>query len=127
MSKPYMVDTDVLIDYFRGNSKAVAFVNNHLSNIVLSSIVVAELYAGINNDTERTTVEKFISLFRVIPVGTDIACLAGLLKRDYGKSHGMGLADALLAATAIAEYADLITLNVKHFPMFSGLTPPYRK
>ena len=33
----------------------------------------------------------------------------GFYKRDYGKSHGEGLADAILAATAEAENADLRT------------------
>jgi hypothetical protein len=40
---------------------------------------------------------------------------------------GVGLADGLLAATAEAQDAELKTLNVKHYPMFAGLTPPYRK
>ncbi|TFG89271.1 MAG: type II toxin-antitoxin system VapC family toxin, partial [Hyphomicrobiales bacterium] len=41
------------------------------------------------------------------------------------KSHGVGLADAIIAATADSENAELKTLNVKHYPMFKGLTPPY--
>jgi hypothetical protein len=39
----------------------------------------------------------------------------------------VGLADAILAATAEAEEAELKTLNVKHYPMFSGLEPAYIK
>jgi predicted nucleic acid-binding protein len=50
-----------------------------------------------------------------------------LFKRDYGKSHGVGLADAIIAATCEAENADLKTLNVKHYPMIEGLIPAYRK
>jgi hypothetical protein len=53
--------------------------------------------------------------------------VAGILKRDFGKSHGVGLADAILAATAQAEGAELATLNVKHYPMIKGLRPPYEK
>ena len=51
----------------------------------------------------------------------------GLYKRDYGKSHDVGLADAVLAATAEAENAELKTLNTKHYPMFKGLKPAYTK
>ncbi|MHC4458909.1 MAG: PIN domain-containing protein, partial [Planctomycetota bacterium] len=51
----------------------------------------------------------------------------GLYKRDYGKSHGVGLADAILAATAEAENAELKTLNTEHFPMLKGLRPAYTK
>jgi hypothetical protein len=93
----------------------------------LSSIVVAELYAGVKGDDEQTTIENFVSLFRVIPVGVEIAKAGGLYKRDYGKSHGVGLADAILAATAEVENAELRTLNSKYYPMIKGLSPAYNK
>jgi hypothetical protein len=93
----------------------------------LSSIVVAELYAGVKGDAEQTTIENFVSLFRVIPVSVEIAKAGGLYKRDYGKSHGVGLADAILAATAEVENAELRTLNMKHYPMIKGLSPAYNK
>lgn len=71
--------------------------------------------------------ERLLGLFRVVPVTSGIARLGGLYKRDYGKSHGVGLADAIVAATATMEDAELKTLNVKHYPMFSGIQPAYRK
>jgi len=71
--------------------------------------------------------DDFVSLFRVIPVTVDIARAGGLLKRDFGKSHGVGLADAIIAATAQVENAELSTLNVKHYPMLSDLEPAYVK
>jgi len=43
------------------------------------------------------------------------------------KSHGVGLADAILAATAEVENAELKTLNTKHYPMLKGLRPAYKK
>ena len=49
------------------------------------------------------------------------------MKGDFGKSHGVGLADAIMAATAETENADLKTLNIKNYPMFSGLKPAYKK
>ena len=95
--------------------------------IILSSIVVAELYAGVRGDGEQAALEELISLFRVVPVSGEVAKKGGLYKRDYGKSHGVGLADAILAATAEAENAALKTLNVKHYPMLKGLRPAYTK
>ncbi len=127
MAGPLLVDTDVLVDFFRGYGKAVAFINAHSARIILSSIVVAELYAGVKGDAEQAALENFISLFRVVPVTSEIAKVGGLLKRDYGKSHGVGLADAILAATADAENADLKTLNTKHYPMLKNLRPAYKK
>ena len=127
MAKPILLDTDVLIDFFRGYGKAVAFVNTNSSRIILSAIVVAELYAGIKGETELTVIEKFISLFRVIPVTSEIAKIGGLFRRDYGRSHGLRLADAIIAATCEVEKAELKTLNIQHYPMINGLTSPYEK
>jgi predicted nucleic acid-binding protein len=112
MAGAFLLDTDVLVDFLRGHTKAVTFVNTNSSRIVLSTIVVAELYAGIRDEKEQTALENFVSLFRVIPVTSDIAKIGGLYKRDYGKSHGVGLADAIITATCEAEHAELKTLNI---------------
>jgi len=127
MAESFLLDTDVLVDFLRGYSKAVAFVNAQSSRIILSSIVVAELYAGVKGDAEQAALENFVYLFRIVPVSADIAKAGGLYKRDYGKSHSVGLADAILAATAEAENAVLKTLNTKHYPMLQGLRPAYKK
>jgi len=127
MERLFLIDTDVLVDFFRGYSKAVAYVNTNSSHIVLSSIVVAELYAGVKGKTELSVLEDFVSLFRVIPVTSEIAKTGGLYKRDYGKSHSVGLADAIIAATCTIESVELKTLNIKHYPMLKGLKSAYKK
>ena len=127
MASFFLLDTDVLVDFLRGYSKAVTFVNANSPRVILSSIVVAELYAGVRGDTEQTALENFVSLFPIIPVTSEIAKAGGLYKRDYGKSHGVGLADAIIAATCEAENAALKTLNVKHYPMIKGLRSVYKK
>ena len=127
MGGSILLDTDVLVDFLRGHRKAVAFVKAHSAQIILSSIVVAELYAGVKGDAEQAALEDFVSLFRVVAVSAEIAKAGGLYKRDYGKSHGVGLADGILAATADVENAELKTLNRKHYPMFNGLRPAYTK
>jgi len=127
MTRPILLDTDVLVDFFRGHVKAVAFMSNYSDRIILSSIAVAELFAGAKDSAEQATIEAFVSLFRVVPVNVEIAKAGGLYKSRFGKSHGIGLADAILAATAETEDAELKTLNIKHYPMLKGLTPAYRK
>lgn len=127
MARAILLDTDVLIDFFRGTKKAVDLINLDSERILLSSIVVAELFAGVKGDTEQTVLENFVSLFRVVPISTEIAKAGGFYRRDYGKSHGVGLADAILAATAEAEDAELKTLNIRHYPMLKGLEPAYKK
>jgi hypothetical protein len=127
MTMPMLLDIDVMIDFFRGHTKAKDLFNQTSTNIILSAIVVAELYAGVKGNEEQAILEEFISLFPVVPVSTEIAKAGGFYKRDYGKSHGVGLADAILAATAEAENAELKTLNTKHYPMFQDLKPAYLK
>ena len=127
MAESILLDTEVLIDFFRGHSKAVAFVNTHSARIILSSIVVAELFAGVKGSAERTALDNFVSLFRVVPMDVEIAKAGGLYKHSFGKSHGVRLADAIIAATAEVENAELKTLNTRHYPMLKGLTPAYKK
>jgi len=126
MPKPILVDTDVMIDFLRGHPKAVSLFKTH-TRIMLSSIVVAELYAGVKGDHELAVLDDFISFCHVVPVTREIARTGGMHKRDYAKSHGVGLADAIIAATAQIEEVELKTLNLKHYPMLKRLKAPYVK
>ena len=45
-----LLDTDILVDFLRGNNKAEAFIATQADRIILSAIVVAELYAGVKGD-----------------------------------------------------------------------------
>lgn len=56
----------------------------------------------MRGDAEQAALENFVFLLRFVPVSAEIVKAGGLCKRDYGKSHGIGLADAILAATAEA-------------------------
>lgn len=131
-AKPMLVDTDVLIDFLRGEGKACALLEKQKSRTVLkdlavSAISVAELYAGVRDEAELAILDDFVGLFRVIPVTKEVARIGGLHRRDFKGSHGVGVADAIIAAAAESEGAELLTLNVRHFPMLKGLVPAYRK
>ncbi|MFH1051565.1 MAG: type II toxin-antitoxin system VapC family toxin [bacterium] len=127
MKERYLIDTDVLIDYFKGNPKAIKFLENPDIAILISAITVAELFAGVREGHERDKIESFISAFEFLPLTLEISKIGGLLKRDYGKSHGLGLADSLIAATSIITESTLITLNTKHFKMIKDVKAPYSK
>ncbi|MFZ1983671.1 MAG: PIN domain-containing protein, partial [Desulfatitalea sp.] len=81
MSDSILVDTDVLVDFLRGYNKAVAFVNKFSSRIILSPLVVAELYAGVKGNEELAVLEKFVSIFRVVPLTVEIAKSGGIYRR----------------------------------------------
>ena len=127
MNKPILPDTDILVDFLRGRPEAVAYIESQAERTVLSAIVAAELYAGVSDDEELERLDEFVSLYCVLPVTAEIARAAGLYKRDYYQSHGVGLADAVLAATAEIHAAELKTLNIKHYPLLRDLKPPYVK
>jgi len=124
-----LVDTDVLIDYLRGTTQAVEFLEEALINskCYLSTITIAELYVGVKDGNERKILDQFLSEFHIEACTLKIAEIGGLYRRDYGKSHGVGLADALIAATAIEIGAKLVSLNIKHFPMLNNVLLPYKK
>lgn len=60
-----LVDTDVLIDYLKGNPSAEAFVEQNIDRVSVSAMTVAELYQGIRNKTEKETLDQFVSELRV--------------------------------------------------------------
>ena len=122
-----LIDTDVLIDYLRGQADALAYIESLTDPLLISVVTVAELYSGVREGEERKALETFISAFERMPISEEIAATGGLYRRDYSKSHKVGLADALIAATAQVHGATLVTLNVKHFPMLASVKVPYSK
>ncbi len=127
MAERLLIDTDVVIDYLRGQADAVAYLEGLIEPQLLSAITVAELYAGVREGKERTALDTFLTAFEVVPVDEVMAVKGGLYRRDYGRSHNVGLADALIAATAEVRQAALVTLNKKHFPMLAAVIVPYQK
>ncbi len=127
MSTRLLIDTDVLIDYLRGQPDAVGYLDGLTEPLLISVITVAELYAGVREGDERTRLDQFVGAFQVVPVDPGIAQKGRLFRRDYLKSHNVALADALIAATADSMQATLVTLNQKHFPMLGSVFVPYRK
>jgi predicted nucleic acid-binding protein len=126
MTQRLLIDTDILVDFLRGFPKAVKLLKTHSEDIIISAITVAELYAGVRDD-ERRHLDDLISLFEVIPISREIGETGGLFKQQYHQSHGVGLADAIIAATSVNCDAELKTLNTRHFPMIKGLRAPYLK
>lgn len=122
-----LIDTDVLIDFLRGLEQAKDFIASLPEQAYVSAITVAELHVGVRNGKERAVLTEFLDTLDTIALDAETAANGGLLRRDYGKSHGVGLNDALIAATAINKRLQLVTLNEKHYPMVKNLLVPYLK
>lgn len=127
MAERLLLDTDVLVEYLRGRPKAVDYLESLDEDLLVSVISVAELFAGIRDRGEEQALRQFLLAFLNVPVTESIAELAGSYRRQYGRSHGTGLADALIAATSAESGAVLVTFNRRHFPMLAKVRIPYKR
>lgn len=123
-----LIDTTIAVDHLRGERAAVdllAALIDSEEDLVASELVRFELLAGIR-EKELGAFEHFASALHWAEVTEDVARVGGRLARRYRKSHsGIGAVDYLIAATAIVLDAELVTTNVRHFPMFTALKAPY--
>lgn len=123
-----LLDTSVAIDHLRGSPPAVDLLIGLLENegsILASEVVRFELLAGVRAE-EIYPLEQFFSAMSWVPVGEEAARAAGSLAKRHRRSHsGIDDADYLIAAMALLLEADLVTTNLRHFPMLPGLEPAY--
>ena len=125
-----IVDTDILIDAGRGLSDAINCLQEieEQSLLAVSIITQMELVVGCKNKTELRAVERFLARFQIIKLNDTISDLAiGLLQR-YRLSHGLIIADSLIAATALSINEPLVTKNQRDYRFISELQLlPYPK
>jgi predicted nucleic acid-binding protein len=123
-----LVDTTVAVDHLRGTPAATELLARSISRgeaIAASEITRFELLAGVRRN-ERDALETFFSSLLWAPIDEEISGVAGMLANRLRRSHGgIDDSDCLIAATAMVLEAELLTTNVRHFPMFEGLQSPY--
>lgn len=124
-----LVDSDILIAHLRGIAEAQDWLlrtRRRDGILAISAITITEVSGGARS-SERREVSRLLSTLKPYSVNERVGWRAAELMRSYRKSHsGIGLGDYLIAATAIVEGLQLETLNVRHYPMFTGLKPPFR-
>lgn len=122
-----VVDTSVFIDVLRGNPAAAKALHASRESGPLhaSEVVRLEVLAGMRPH-EETATRMLLGAFSWHPLDDKIAEIAGELGRRWlPGNRGIDSADLAIAATALFLDAELLTKDVKHFPMFSGLSAPY--
>lgn len=117
-----LIDSDVLIWVARGNTSAI----NKLQaspNWRISAVSYMELAQGCRDKTELKAMQKafLYEAGDVLAITQPISDLACTLVEKYALSHGVHLADALIAATAMTHAIALLTGNSKHFSAIKGL------
>ncbi len=122
-----LVDTSILIDHLRGRESAADLLETKRASGALhaSEITRLEVLAGMRPAEEEPT-RLLLSTLAWHEVDAEVAEEAGALGRRWlAGNHGIDAADLAIAATAILIGADLLTLNIGHFPMFPKLRRPY--
>ena len=123
MADLFVVDTDILIDVSRGAGEAVAYLRDaeQRSSLAVSTVTQMELFVGCRDKRELDEVEKFLRRFQVIKLSEGISDATVALLKQYRLSHGLLIADALIAATALTLDAPLASKNQRDFRFISGL------
>ena len=117
-----LLDTNILIDYFRGKQPAIDFINKHpKENLAITSIIVMELYKGSLNKLEFDKIKKTLKGFLIIDLNETVSQLALRLSERYALSHTMEIPDTLIAATALVYDLELKTHNLKDFQFIPTL------
>jgi predicted nucleic acid-binding protein len=123
MTDLVIVDTDVLIDASRGVSEATACLQQieQQSSLAISVITQMELFIGCRDKAELRTVENFLSRFQIIRLNEQISDIAVDLLRRYRLSHGLLIADSLIAATATYLDEPFVSKNQRDYRFIANL------
>jgi predicted nucleic acid-binding protein len=126
--KPSLLDTDILSEFLRGNSKVTSKVTEHLEEyglINFSIITYYEILNGLLYKDAKKQLKKFtefVELNKVFPMTMRTAKTAAEIYADLRKKgREIGHTDTLIAGIAIANDLQLITNNTDHFKRVKGL------
>ena len=118
--KSVLVDSDILIEVSRGRNAEIVQKWMELSNsddaVLYSPVSVAELWAGAR-PKEQEALRNLFQALTCAQIDEEAGRRAGQYLQRYRKSHAVELADALIAACAVSQGAELWTRNRKHYPM----------
>lgn len=118
-----IVDTDILIDSGRGDITAAGCLSRieETSELAISAVTQMELLVGCRNKMESVRLDAFLARFQILAITERISDSAIRLLREYRLSHGLLIADALIAATAIVFNRPFATKNQRDYVFISGL------
>ena len=118
-----IIDTDILIDIGRGDHTAITYLA-HLETeveLAISVITEMELIIGCQNKQELRSIERFLKRFEILKLNEQISSEAVELLRVYRLSHGLLIADAIIAATALVYQLPFISKNQKDYRFIEQL------
>ena len=122
----YMLDTDIASYLIRGDHPGVTAKFTELyESCAISSITAAELQYGARKRNNRMLTQKvqaLCNLMTIIPWNDEAANVYAKLRVELETlGPPSGNMDMLIAASAVAEGATLVTNNVEHFSKIASL------
>jgi predicted nucleic acid-binding protein len=116
-------DADVLIWASR-RTRSAARAIDAAPDRALSLVSFMELLQGARSKAEARLIRQSLRQlqFRILPLFEAIGAVAAALIEQHALDHGIQLADALIAATAMESGLSLCTGNAKHFRLIRGLS-----
>jgi len=116
----FLLDTTVLVAQLRGDDEVSDLLLELVSSghsLCTSCVTVAEIERGIR-PKERQTARAILDRLEFLPTTKEAARRAGRYQAEWGRrGRTIHVADALIAGTARAHGAILLTDNVSDFPM----------
>ncbi len=123
----YVLDTNTLIYFFKGKGRvADRLLRETPADIAIPAVVIFELQTGIEKSTSQgkriRQLSKLISAVKVIPFSTEEARASATIRAQLEKKGTpIGPYDVLIAGTALAHQAMLVSHNLSEFKRVKGL------
>lgn len=115
-----LLDSDIVIEVLRSRDAPLARRWKSLAAsetlLLYSPVTAAEVWHGCR-PSEAASTAGILDALTCVPIDGAIGRKAGEYLRQYHRSHGLQIGDALIAATASIHGVPLWTRNVKHYPM----------
>jgi len=119
LANKFIVDTDVCIDFLKGQEYALSIIQELLinENAYLSILTYYELLKGAYTKKQQKAVEDFVNGFEILNIDREISKIGAKFYRNYRKKGiTLSTVDTLIMATAKKYGLKIITRNVKHYP-----------
>lgn len=111
----YTLDTNAIIYYLKGERDVVIFLERiaeRQTAVYVASVTEVELFGFYRlTAKEEEEIKLFLATVSVIPLDSQIARLAGLLRRRYA----LAVPDSIIGATSLFTGSALVTRNVRDF------------
>jgi predicted nucleic acid-binding protein len=112
-----VIDTSVVIDLLRGREEGLHMLEPVWEPLLVSTVTVHEIYAGMRPGEEEMT-ETMLSSFVPLSFGvTEARLTSGWWKAYRAQGVTLDFRDLAIAAAAVSRGLPLATGNVRDFPM----------